>query len=270
MTKQQFLSWGEAISKRAQVMDGLHAYFRSSAPRLYECLRLFDLCAGGLGDVLDIGPFYGYIPFHLRQQASSYTVLEGDDPAVYPLLPVYQEHSIACSCVDLFEMFGPIHTATHALPFPNSSFDTILCWETMEHFNFNPVKFVRELHRVLKPGGKVCITVPNRASFQNLVSLLLGRGEQQAIDGYYHYENYESNGKKAFYGFHWREYSPPELSALFAGTGFKVKQCGSFAVFQDHEGKTGILRRIARTLSRVGSRLLPRYGTNVYLIAEKG
>jgi SAM-dependent methyltransferase len=45
----------------------------------------------------------------------------------------------------------------------------------MEHFNFNPVKFVREFRRVLKPGGKAYINVPNNASFQNLVSLIFGR-----------------------------------------------------------------------------------------------
>lgn len=221
-----------------------------------------------LGNVLDIGPFYGYVPFVLRGQASSYTVLEGDDPSMYPLLPLYREQSIACSCIDLFEMFGPIHTATHALPLPSDSYDTILCWETMEHFNFNPVKFVRELHRVLRPGGKVFITVPNRASFQSIVGVLFGRGEKNVIQGYYQFEDYESNGKKAFYGFHWREYAPPELSSLFARANFKVKQSSSFVAFQN-SGAISIPRRMARAASRMGSRLLPRYGTNVYLIAGK-
>ena len=56
---------------------------------------------------------------------------------------------------------------------------TILCWETMEHFNFNPVKFVRELHRVLKPGARgASMTVPNNAFWQHIFTLLSGRGEK--------------------------------------------------------------------------------------------
>lgn len=258
---------GEELSKEAQVLDTLHGYFGSSAPRLYRSCELFGLFRA-LGDVLEIGPFYGYTPFMLRQHSSSYTVLEGDDPAVYPLEPLYKRHSIALSYVDFFEVFGPTRTATHKLSVPDSSCDTILCWETMEHFNFNPVKFVRELHRVLKPGGRAHITVPNKASFQNIAALLLGRREKLLIDNFFNFENYESNGKKAFYGFHWREYSWPELSHLFTNAGFKVQSCGSLAVFHNH-GKIGIGRQFARSLSQIGTSFFPRYGTNVYLTAVK-
>ncbi len=268
MTKEQFIERGTQISQQANVQDGLHAYFSMHAVRLYECLNIFDLWSGPLGDVLDIGPFYGYIPFVLRDRATSYQVLEGDDPAAYPLVPLYKKRSIDCSFVDLFEMFGPIKTSTHKLPFPDASFDTILCWETMEHFNFNPVKFIRELHRILRPGGKVCITVPNRASFQSLVSLLFGRAENHVIDSYYQFEDYESNGKKAFYGFHWREYTAPEQRLAFTRAGFKVLTCSTFAEFQN-TGHPGAARRLARGMSRWGTKLFPRFGTTVYLVATK-
>ena len=249
------------------MLDGLHGYFRTHATRLHRACELFDLFRP-LGDVLEIGPFYGYTPFILRPHSSSYAVLEGDDPAVHSLEPLYKEHSIALSYVDLFEMFGPIRSATHALSIPDSSYDTILCWETMEHLNFNPVKFVRELLRILKPGGRVCITVPNKASFQNVTALLLGRGEEKLIDTYYYFEDYESNGKKACFAFHWREYSPPELGRLFATAGFAIERCGSFTAFQG-DGRVGVGRRFARFLSRTGTLLFPRYGTNAYLVATK-
>ena len=267
-TPKELLALGEQISAAGGV-KGLHkSYFVAHLPRMAESIRRFGLLAKPLGDVLEIGPFYGYVPFFLRPNSTSYTVLEGDDPAVYPLLPLYKDRDIRCTCVDLFELFGPIHAATHAMRLPDASFDTILCWETMEHFNFNPVKFVRDLHRLLKPGGRVCITVPNHASFQNLVSLVFGRGEREKIEYFYKFENYESNGKKAFYGFHWREYTPPELRHLFADAGFRVTTCQSFTAFQDH-GNTSFSRRMARAASRWGTALLPRFGTNVLLVAEK-
>jgi SAM-dependent methyltransferase len=268
MTLQQFMANGEDLSKKAGVLDGLHGDFRSHVTRLHRTCELFGLFSARLGDALEIGPFFGYTPFLLRQRSSSYTVLEGNDPAVRPLEPLYKQHEIAFNYVDFFEWFGPTRSAPHKLPQADSSYDTILCWETMEHFNFNPAKFVRELHRVLKPGGRVCITVPNKASFQRIVGLLSGRGEKTEVETYFQFENYMSDGKKAFYGFHWREYTSSELSQLFAGAGFKIQTVGSFIAFRDHE-HVGLGRQLARSLARTATACLPRYGTNVYLIATK-
>lgn len=268
MNKSQFLEQAEEISRQAEVIDGLHNYFRSSADRLYRSCELFNLFTRPLGDVLEIGPFYGYTPFILSKKALSYTILEGDDPAAYPLKPLYEKASIEASFVDFFDIFGPTHDATHSLTLKENAYDTILCWETMEHFNFNPVKFVRELHRVLKPRGQVCITVPNRASYQNLSTLFFGRNEETMIQSYFRFEDYESNGKKAFYGFHWREYTPSELALLFRQAGFEIQVCQSFTVFQDH-GQLSLGRRLARFLSKLGSQFFNRFGTNVYLIATK-
>lgn len=221
-----------------------------------------------MGDVLEIGPFYGYTPFLLRQNSSKYTVLEGDDPAVYPLKALYDEADIQLSFVDFFEMFGPTHNASHKLAETDNSFDTILCWETMEHFNFNPVKFVRELRRVLKPSGQVCITVPNRGSFQSIYSLLSGRNQSTVVNSYFTFENYVSNCKKAFYGFHWREYTPKELASLFDQAGFEVKVCKTFTAFQDH-AQLKFSRKVARIFARVSSIIFNRFGTHVYLIGSK-
>ena len=44
-------------------------------------------------------------------------------------------------------------------PFEEASFDSILCNEVLEHV-FNPDEFIAEIVRVLKPGGKLLLTVP--------------------------------------------------------------------------------------------------------------
>lgn len=268
MSLDEFIEAGVALSREAKVLDGIHAYFMQHCARVYRCCRRFKLLETNLGDVLEIGPFFSYTPFVLQRQASSYSVLEGDDPAAYPLKPLYAQRKIALQFVDLFEMFGPTHTASHALPFADASFDTFLCWGTMEHFNFNPVKFIREVYRVLKPGGNAYINVPNRASFQNLFTLIFGRFEQKYVDTYFEYEDYSSNGKKAFYGFHWREYSGPELARLFSRAGFAIQSCELFVAFQDCE-KPSAARKLFRQGARLLAGVLPRYGTDVCLIAQK-
>lgn len=263
ITPQDYLELGTQLSTEAGVLNTLHNYFRLHVSRLHQTCVYFDLFEKRLGDVLEIGPFYSYTPFLLRSRSDGYTVLEGDDPAAYPLKPLYEKHRVNVDFSDLFEAFGPTHSALHRLPYPDQAFDTILCWETMEHFNFNPVKFVRELLRVLKPGGRVCITVPNRASLQNLAGLVLGRGECEHIDGFFAYEDYMSNGKKAFYGFHWHEYTVTELSGLFQQAGFCQRSCTTVVAFQDHE-KIGRKRGLARSATKAIGRVLPRFGTHVF------
>ena len=46
-----------------------------------------------------------------------------------------------------------------SIPFEDSRFDSILCSEVFEHI-FNLEEILRELNRVLKPGGKMLITCP--------------------------------------------------------------------------------------------------------------
>ena len=47
----------------------------------------------------------------------------------------------------------------NTFPFPDASFDSVLCNQVLEHV-FNPDDFLKEIVRVLKPGGKLLLTVP--------------------------------------------------------------------------------------------------------------
>ena len=48
----------------------------------------------------------------------------------------------------------------YALPFPDDSFDAVILSEILEHID-DDVAGLKEIYRVLKPGGVVAITVPN-------------------------------------------------------------------------------------------------------------
>lgn len=47
------------------------------------------------------------------------------------------------------------------LPFRNEAFEYVTCFEVLEHVK-NQEKTLMEIHRVLKPGGFLLLTVPNR------------------------------------------------------------------------------------------------------------
>lgn len=59
------------------------------------------------------------------------------------------------------------------LPFPDNYFDSITLLAVLEHV-FDPYIVIREIHRVLQPGGWLIIDVPNVASFTNRIRILLG------------------------------------------------------------------------------------------------
>lgn len=52
----------------------------------------------------------------------------------------------------------------HALPFPDASFDAVQCTEVLEHIP-DPTETIREIHRVLRPGGRLFVTIPWSARF---------------------------------------------------------------------------------------------------------
>jgi SAM-dependent methyltransferase len=100
-----------------------------------------EACAAyARGAVLDIG--CGEQPYRtlVRQYTDRYTAVE------HPLSPA------APAVVDAF---ADIYT----LPFKDSSFSTILCSAVLEHLA-EPETALREMYRVLKPGGAIICTVP--------------------------------------------------------------------------------------------------------------
>jgi methionine biosynthesis protein MetW len=77
------------------------------------------------------------------------------------------------------------------LPFPSAHFDAITMLAVLEHV-FDPVAAIREVHRVLRPGGTLIIDVPNVGSFSNRLRILAGRIPVTSLDpgwdgGHLHY-----------------------------------------------------------------------------------
>ncbi len=97
-------------------------------------------------------------------------------------------------------------------PYAASEFDVVIFAEIIEHLLNDPCKVLREIKRVLKPGGTLIVTTPNVARLENVARLIAGENIYDPYSGY------------GPYGRHNREYTRHELVTLLQFEGFDVKE----------------------------------------------
>jgi 2-polyprenyl-6-hydroxyphenyl methylase/3-demethylubiquinone-9 3-methyltransferase len=68
------------------------------------------------------------------------------------------------------------HQLTHRMPFAHDSFDAIWCCEYLDRV-FDPVAALVELRRILAPGGRLLLTVPNHGAVHSLFGAFFGDDE---------------------------------------------------------------------------------------------
>ncbi|MEN6441517.1 MAG: methyltransferase domain-containing protein, partial [Syntrophobacter sp.] len=101
-------------------------------------------------DVLDIASGEGYGSAFLAQTAHSVTGVEIDPEVVEHARGAYVAQNLRF-----------IEGSAQSIPLDDESVDCVVSFETIEHF-YDHEKFFGEIRRVLKPGGKLIISSPNR------------------------------------------------------------------------------------------------------------
>jgi ubiquinone/menaquinone biosynthesis C-methylase UbiE len=102
---------------------------------------------------------------------------------------------IAPKLVELTKKKNPTINALEAsllqLPFADNSFDYVISSDVIEHTT-DPYAATRELIRVLKPNGKICITVPNRTFwyFSVKIANFFKMRDYQGFENWVHYNEF--------------------------------------------------------------------------------
>jgi len=101
------------------------------------------------GDVLEVGCGEGRGIDRILPRASSYSAIDKMEEVIDRLKVKYPA--------------GNFHSGNIPPlgPFADDSFDVIVTFQVIEHIQ-DDVTFLKEIHRVLKPGGMAMITTPNR------------------------------------------------------------------------------------------------------------
>lgn len=103
------------------------------------------------------------------------------------------------------------------IPLDDGSVDCVIAGEVLEHLT-NAGAFVREMRRVLRPGGSVVISVPNITSLKYRVAWLLGRVPAHAARAEYTYPV----NSPAYPRGHVRDYNFREIDQVLGDHGFRV------------------------------------------------
>lgn len=100
------------------------------------------------GDLLEVGCGEGRGIPRLFPYIASYSAIDKIDTAIAALQEKYPEAKLIAGNLP-------------PLPYADESFDSVVSFQVIEHIR-DDRNFLREIHRVLRPGGVALLTTPNR------------------------------------------------------------------------------------------------------------
>ncbi|RYC71116.1 MULTISPECIES: class I SAM-dependent methyltransferase [Spirosoma] len=106
------------------------------------------------GHVLEIGCGWGRGLELLTKAASQYTGIDKNTELITALSAAYPASTFIAANI-------PPLSGADGKPLPDNTFDFIVTFQVIEHIE-NDDLFIREAHRVLKPGGKLLLTTVNK------------------------------------------------------------------------------------------------------------
>jgi len=176
----------EYFNRIAHQYDGWYRTKTGKYVDRTEKWLVFSMMRTKSGKALDLGCGTGNYTLELLKRGFDVVGLDASDG----MLEVARSKGLNC-----------IKGDAYALPFQDRSFDLVLS-VTMFEFIHEPERVLREIHRVLTPGGEVIIGTMNGRSawfvFKRLKSLF--------VETAYRYARF---------------YTPKELEELLEGAGFK-------------------------------------------------
>ena len=108
---------------------------------------------------------------------------------------------------------------TELLPFETGRFDGVVFNELFEHLRINPIFTMREVLRVMRPGGTMLLSSPNLRSIQGLWNFVFRNRAYSCLGGIYEqYQKLETLGHMG----HVREYTSREVIDFLERIGFVV------------------------------------------------
>ena len=181
--------------------------------------------------ILDVGAGHGLLLSLLAELGlECYALDVQDQPASHP--DIYKTKPIT---------FQQCNVEVDPIPYPEDCFDAVVCCQVLEHFTHSHLPAVKEMQRVLKPGGIIEVDVPNVGSFRNRSRMLRGKNITYDYEQHYLYAMPVLYKGLSFYPLrHNREFTKSELETLFRAAGFQQIEVRFLKSRRYREGLEGI------------------------------
>jgi SAM-dependent methyltransferase len=183
--------------------------------------------------IVDIGSVPGHIPVMLKHFG---LFVQAVDINPERAQKVFEAMDIPYYQVDI---------ETECLPFEDSTQDLVLFCEVMEHLRNQPLNAIKEIMRVLKPGGNLLLSTPNITPLMRWRFLWGEDFQGNLIDELSKVETIGHMG-------HFRLYSAVELKRILRHYGFQIINVETGGKLSGHNGDwdARILRMLVPNLMR--------------------
>jgi len=192
---------------------GIHRNWNAYRYVLTQISGLLESLPSSPGKYLDLGSGAGVIPLVMAEAGLQVSVMdtwkeyaeEADNLMgnFAQFAARFDRHGVQWTNHDIGET---------PLPFSPDSFDLITLFDVFEHLPA-PRNVLEEIHRLLRPGGLLLVTLPNVANLRNRLRLLLGRSP--------HADSIKTWFEPVFFG-HYREMTIGEMKETLSRFGFSV------------------------------------------------
>ena len=205
--------------------------------------------------ILDVGPGPGLLSSLLYELGHKCFAIDiVDNREVYP--GIFLKKDIE---------FKQCNVEVDSIPYHNDYFDGVVCCQVLEHFSHSHLHAIKEMYRVLKPGGIIELDVPNVVSFRNRSRILRGKNITYDYETHYLYSDPISYKNQSFYpDRHNREFTIKELKILLEAGNFKNINC---TFLKSRRYRMGLSR--IRSLGTILKDMVPSLRKSLIGFAEK-
>ena len=200
--------------------------FWEDADREYEDqadrMAIRKLLPKRMASFADIGGGYGRLANEYLKRAHKVYIFDYSKTELEQAKETYGD-KIETKAGDIYE-----------LPFRDNELDGLMMIRVTHHLK-ELDKAIKELYRVLKPGGVAVIEVANKRTLPKMARYILGKSKVNPFDK--KVANYKEIAKNGFFNYH-----PKYVEEIFEKTGFKTEKVLSVSNFRSKS-----LKKIFRT-----------------------
>mgnify|MGYP005842997857 CR=1 FL=1 len=236
-------SWEQADESSLRDLD---EYFQGSSYRFAMLISKLCEYAPAGAKVIDAGAGHGVLALALKK--AGFDAYASD---IHKGLAVFDAENIP---------YHQWHLEAENAPFADDSFDAVILSQTIEHFTFSPLHPLKEIVRIVRPGGIIIVDAPNISCFRNVSRLIRGKSLHWDLQKHYLEQMPEVVGGVPYYDRHNHEYAREDLQAIGNFFGLSIEEITYYSSY--NRQKRGL---VAVLISQVRD-LIKRWRKGIYAV----